>query len=31
VIMSSALGVTVFLLFGWIQTLAIGKWYDATD
>jgi len=31
VIMSSALGVTVFLLFGWIQNLAIGKWYDATD
>ena len=30
VIMSSALGVAVFLLFGWIQTLAIGKWYDAT-
>lgn len=31
VIMSSALGVAVFLLFGWIQNLAIGKWYDATD
>ncbi len=31
VIMSSALGVTVFLLFGWIQNLAIGKWYDAAD
>ena len=28
VIMSSALGVSVFLLFGWIQVLAIGKWYD---
>lgn len=27
VIMSSALGVTVFLLFGWIQNRAIGKWY----
>jgi NitT/TauT family transport system permease protein len=27
--MSSALGVTVFLLFGWIQQRAIGKWYDA--
>jgi NitT/TauT family transport system permease protein len=31
VIMSSALGVTVFLLFGWVQNLAIGKWYDAAD
>ena len=31
VIMSSALGVTVFLVFGWIQNLAIGKWYDAAD
>jgi NitT/TauT family transport system permease protein len=29
VIMSSALGVAVFLLFGWIQTKAIGRWYDA--
>ncbi len=28
VIMSSALGVAVFLLFGWIQNRAIGKWYD---
>jgi NitT/TauT family transport system permease protein len=27
--MSSALGVAVFLLFGWIQQRAIGKWYDA--
>jgi NitT/TauT family transport system permease protein len=27
--MSSALGVSVFLLFGWIQQRAIGKWYDA--
>ena len=29
VIMSSALGVSVFLLFGRIQTVAIGKWHDA--
>ena len=29
VIMSSALGVAVFLVFGWIQNLAIGKWHDA--
>lgn len=29
VIMSSALGVAVFLLFGWIQNRAIGRWYDA--
>lgn len=29
VIMSSALGVTVFLVFGWIQNIAIGKWHDA--
>lgn len=29
VIMSSALGVAVFLLFGWIQNKAIGRWYDA--
>ena len=28
VIMTSALGVSVFLLFGWIQNRAIGKWYD---
>lgn len=28
VIMSSVLGVSVFLLFGWIQNRAIGKWYD---
>ncbi|HSJ92315.1 MAG TPA: ABC transporter permease [Ilumatobacter sp.] len=27
VIMSSALGVAVFLIFGWIQNLAIGKWH----
>lgn len=31
VVMSSALGVAVFLFFGWLQQLAIGKWYDATD
>jgi NitT/TauT family transport system permease protein len=31
VIMSSALGVAVFLTFGWLQTLVIGKWYDAAD
>ena len=29
IIMSSALGVTVFLVFGVIQERAIGKWYDA--
>ncbi len=29
VIMSSALGVTVFLLFGWIQNKAIGRWYTS--
>ena len=28
-IMSSALGVAVFLFFGWVQTRAIGKWYEA--
>ena len=28
VFMSSALGVVVFLAFGWLQTLAIGKWHD---
>lgn len=27
VIMSSALGVSVFLIFGWIQSVAIGKWH----
>jgi NitT/TauT family transport system permease protein len=27
VFMSSALGVTVFLLFGWIQQRVVGKWY----
>ncbi len=31
VIMSSALGVTVFLIFGWIQNAAIGKWHDTSD
>jgi NitT/TauT family transport system permease protein len=31
VILSSALGVSVFLLFGWIQNLAIGKWYEASS
>ncbi|MGF1596968.1 MAG: ABC transporter permease [Acidimicrobiales bacterium] len=29
VIMSSVLGVTVFLIFGWLQTRFIGKWHDA--
>ena len=29
VFMSSALGVAVFLFFGWVQTRAIGKWYEA--
>ena len=29
VFMSSALGVAVFLAFGWLQTLAIGKWHDS--
>ena len=28
VIMSSALGVFVFLLFGWIQNVAIGRWHE---
>ncbi len=28
VIMSSLLGVAVFLFFGWLQQVAIGKWYD---
>jgi NitT/TauT family transport system permease protein len=31
VIMSSVLGVTVFLVFGWVQNIAIGKWHgDST-
>ena len=29
VIMSSALGVAVFLFFGWIQNLAIGRWHES--
>ena len=29
VIMSSALGVAVFLIFGWIQNRAIGRWHDS--
>ncbi|MGI9052093.1 MAG: ABC transporter permease [Ilumatobacteraceae bacterium] len=28
VIMSSLLGVAVFLFFGWLQRRAIGRWYD---
>jgi len=28
-LINAGLGVTVFLLFGWIQQRAIGKWYDA--
>ncbi len=28
VIMSSALGIAVFLIFGWIQNLAIGRWHS---
>jgi NitT/TauT family transport system permease protein len=28
VLMSSALGVAVFLFFGWLQSKAIGRWYD---
>jgi len=31
VIMSSTLGVAVFLIFGWIQQFAIGKWYDQSS
>lgn len=31
VIMSSALGVAVFLFFGWLQNLAIGKWHESSD
>ena len=30
VILSSALGVTVFLVFGWIQNRVIGKWYEGS-
>ena len=29
VILTSALGVGVFLLFGWIQNRAVGKWYGS--
>ena len=29
IILSSALGVAVFLLFGWLQDRVIGKWYEA--
>lgn len=29
IIMSSALGVAVFLLFGWIQDKVVGRWYDS--
>lgn len=29
VFMSSALGVAVFLLFGWIQNLAISRWHES--
>lgn len=28
VILTSALGVAVFLFFGWLQKLVIGKWYE---
>ena len=28
VILTSMLGVAVFLIFGWIQTIAIGRWHD---
>ena len=31
VILSSALGVAVFLSFGWLQTVSIGKWHDSSD
>ncbi len=29
VIMSSVLGVSVFVLFGWLQNVAIGKWHES--
>lgn len=29
VIVAAALGVTVFLIFGWVQTKAIGRWHNA--
>ena len=31
IIMSSLLGVFVFQLFGWIQTMAIGAWHEERD
>ena len=31
VIMSSALGVAVFWVFGYVQRLAVGKWYESTE
>jgi len=31
VFLSSALGVTVFLTFGWLQNIAIGKWHQTSD
>jgi NitT/TauT family transport system permease protein len=31
VILSSALGVAVFLFFGWLQTFSIGSWHDTDD
>lgn len=31
VIMSSALGVAVFWVFGYIQKMAIGKWYESAE
>ncbi len=30
VLLSSALGVTVFLTFGWLQNVAIGKWHQTS-
>ena len=30
VILSSALGVTVFMTFGWLQNVAIGKWHETS-
>jgi NitT/TauT family transport system permease protein len=30
IILSSALGVAVFLLFGWLQDRVIGKWYESS-
>ncbi len=31
VVLSSALGVVVFLFFGWLQTASIGRWHDSED